>query len=225
MSANDPIRIFLLDDHEVVRRGLRAVIEAEDDLEVVGEAATAEEALARIPPCRPDVAVLDVRLPDGSGIEVCREVRSTQEGVACLMLSSFSGDEVLLSAVMAGASGYLLKDVHGLDLAESIRRAAAGESLLDPRLTQVVLDRIREGPRVDSRLAGLTPQERQVLDLIGQGMTNRQIAGELHLAETTVKNYVSRLLTKMDLPNRSAAAAYIARLEKGTGGPGVPPPA
>lgn len=211
------VRVFLLDDHEVVRRGLRDLLEAEDDLEVVGEAGTAEEAYGRIPATRPDVAVLDVRLPDGDGIEVCREIRSKHPEIQCLMLTSFADDEALFSSIMAGASGYLLKQVKGTDLVGGIRRVGAGESLLDPSLTQKVLERLR-APE-DDELAGLTPQERKILDLIAEGLTNRQIAEAMFLAEKTVKNYVSTVLAKMGMSNRSEAAAYVARLEGGQDDP------
>ncbi|MCL4445554.1 MAG: response regulator transcription factor [Actinobacteria bacterium] len=201
----------------MTRQGLSAIIDGVDDMEVVGVAGTVEEALNRIPACRPDVALLDVRLPDGSGIEVCREIRSIMPEVACLILSAYSGDDAIFSAVMAGAAGYILKDVRVDGLIEDIRKASAGESLLDPKLTQRVLDRIREGPRMDERLTRLTPHERALLDLIGEGMTNREIAAKIHLAETTTKNYVSKILSKLDMPNRAAAAAYVARIHEHDG--------
>ena len=204
------MRVFLLDDHEVVRRGLRDLLEAEEDFEVVGEAGTAEEAYGRIPATRPDVAVLDVRLPDGDGIEVCREIRSRHPEIQCLMLTSFADDEALFSSIMAGASGYLLKQVKGTDLVGGIRRVGAGESLLDPSLTQKVLERLRS-PEEDE-LAGLTPQERKILDLIAEGLTNRQIGERMFLAEKTVKNYVSNLLSKLGMSRRTEAAVYAARL-------------
>lgn len=206
-------RVFLLDDHEVVRRGLKELIDAEDDLDVVGEASTAGMALAGIAEHSPDVAVLDVRLPDGNGVEVCREVRARDPRIGCLMLTSFSDDEALFDAIMAGAAGYLLKDVRGQDLVDAIRRVASGDSLLDPTLTGKVLERLRRGDEEDPRLKSLTEQERRILSLIAEGMTNRQIADQLHLAEKTVKNYVSTILTKMGMSNRSEAAAYVARLE------------
>ena len=190
------VRVFLLDDHEVVRRGVRELLESEDDLEIVGEAGTAEEALRRIPATHPDVAVLDVRLPDGDGVEVCREIRSAHPETACLMLTSFADDEALFSAIMAGAAGYVLKQVRGTDLIDGVRRVGLGESLLDPSLTSRVLERLRQPPAPDE-LAGLTDQERKVLDLIAEGMTNRQIGEQLFLAEKTVKNYVSNLLAKL----------------------------
>ena len=208
-----PTRVFLLDDHEIVRRGLRELLEQESDLEVVGEAGTAEEALGRIPATHPDVAVLDVRLPDGDGVEVCREIRSRHPEINCLMLTSFSDDEALLSAIMAGASGYLLKQVKGTDLVDAIRRVAAGESLLDPSMTARVLEHLR-APAEKDELAGLTDQERRVLDLVAEGLTNRQIGERMFLAEKTVKNYVSNLLSKLGMSRRSEAAAYAARLEE-----------
>jgi two-component system, NarL family, response regulator DevR len=206
------IGVFLLDDHEVVRKGLRALVEACDDIEIVGEADTVAEALIRIPENHPDVAILDVRLPDGSGVEVCREVRSTSPDIACVMLTSYSDDEALIASIMAGATGYLLKQVGSLDLLDTIRRAGAGESLLDPALTDRVLERLREGPKTDPRLASLTPQERKILDLIAEGYTNRQIAENMFLAEKTVKNYVSNLLAKLGMERRTQAATFAARL-------------
>ena len=211
--ATDRIRIFLLDDHEIVRRGVRELLEAEDDMEVVGEAGTAEQAIARIPPTRPQVAILDVRLPDGDGVEVCREIRSRDPGVACIMLTSFSDDEALMHAIVAGASGYLLKQIRGTDIVNAVRRVAAGESLLDPALTKRVLERFRREPSEDERLARLTNQERRILGLIAEGLTNRQIAEQIHLAEKTVKNYVSNLLTKLGMERRTQAAVFAARLD------------
>ena len=208
------IRVFLLDDHEIVRRGLRELLEAAGDFEVVGEAGTAEEALSRIPATRPQVAVLDVRLPDGDGVEVCREVRSRNPEIACLMLTSFADDEALFEAIMAGAAGYLLKQVRGNDLVEAIRSVAAGQSLLDPTLTQKVLERIRTGVVEDERLSQLTEQETKIFELIGEGLTNRQIAERVHLAEKTVKNYVSNLLMKLGMERRTEAAAFAARLDE-----------
>jgi len=207
------IRVFLLDDHEVVRRGLAELIGLEDDLEVVGEAGTATDALHRIPAARPDVAVLDVRLPDGSGVEVCRDIRAAFPDVRCLMLTSYADDEALFAAIMAGASGYVLKDIRGNDLVEAIRSVAAGHSLLDPGVTQRVLERLRHGDHQDARLEGLTEQERKILELIGEGLTNRQIGERLHLAEKTIKNYVSSLLAKLGMERRTQAAAFVARLE------------
>ncbi len=206
-------RVFLLDDHEVVRRGLRDLLEAEDDLEVTGEAATADEALARIPATRPDVAVLDVRLGEGGdGVQVCREIRSRHPEIRCLMLTSFADDEALFAAIMAGASGYVLKQVRGNDLVEAVRCVGRGESLLDPALTGKVLERLRAKPAELDELAGLTDQERRILELIAEGHTNRQIADSIFLAEKTVKNYVSNLLAKLGMSRRTEAAAYAARL-------------
>jgi len=210
------IRVFLLDDHEIVRTGLRSLLEAEEDVEVVGEASTAAEALARIPPTRPHVAILDVRLPDGSGIEVCREVRSNSSEVACLMLTSYADDEALFAAVMAGASGYVLKQVGASSLVEDVRKVAAGESLLDPDLTGRVLERIRRQPDEDPLLATLTVQERRILDLVADGQTNRQIAAAMFLAEKTVKNYVSNLLSKLGVDRRTQAATYATRVAERT---------
>ena len=205
------IRVFLLDDHEVVRRGLRELLEAEGDIEVVGEAGTAEEALGRIPPTKPDVAVLDVRLPDGDGVEVCRTIRSAHPEIACLMLTSFADDEALMSAIMAGAAGYVLKQVRGSDLVDGVRRVGRGESLLDPAVTHRLFDRLRTQPAEDE-LSALTEQERRILDLISEGLTNRQIGERMFLAEKTVKNYVSNLLAKLGMSRRTEAAVYAARL-------------
>jgi len=211
---DQPIRVFLLDDHEVVRRGLFELLSVAEDLDVVGEASTAAEALARIPALRPDVAVLDVRLPDGNGVEVCREVRSSLPDTRCLMLTSYADDEALFDAIMAGASGYTLKNIRGNDLVSAIRDVAAGKSLLDPQATARVLERLRGGRQEDQRLASLTAQERRILDLIGEGMTNRQIGEHMHLAEKTVKNYVSSLLAKLGMERRTQAASYITRVHE-----------
>ncbi|WP_221348402.1 response regulator [Streptomyces beigongshangae] len=217
MHEEGKITVFLLDDHEVVRRGVHELLSMEDDIEVVGEAGTAADAMARIPATRPDVAVLDVRLPDGSGVEVCREIRSRDESVKCLMLTSYADDEALFDAIMAGASGYALKAIRGDELLSAIRDVAAGKSLLDPEATARVLERLRDGggPKGDSRLANLTDQERRILDLIGEGLTNRVIGERLHLAEKTIKNYVSSLLAKLGMERRAQAAAYVARLQAG----------
>ncbi len=211
VTENGTIRVFLLDDHEVVRRGVFELLSLEADIDVVGEAGSAAEALVRIPATRPQVAVLDVRLPDGSGVEVCREIRAAMPDVRCLMLTSFSDDEALFDAIMAGASGYVLKDIRGSDLVGAVRDVASGKSLLDPAATARVLERLRGGGRQDDRLASLSEQERKILDLIGEGMTNRQIGESLHLAEKTVKNYVSSLLAKLGMERRTQAAAYVAR--------------
>lgn len=205
----ESVSVFLVDDHEVVRQGLRTLLE-DAGLRVVGEASTAAEAVRRIVATRPQVAVLDVQLPDGTGIDVCREVRSLVPETACLMLTSFDDDDALFAAIMAGAAGYLLKQIRGLALVESVQRVAAGESLLDPKVTARVLERIRSGPRMDPRLAALTDQERRILDLIAEGLTNRQIGTRLGLAEKTIKNYVSSLLAKIGLQSRTQAALFIA---------------
>ena len=207
------IRVFLLDDHEVVRRGLAELIGLEEDLVVVGEAGTVADAMHRIPAARPDVAVLDVRLPDGSGVEVCRDIRTDLPDVRCLMLTSYADDEALFAAIMAGAAGYVLKDIRGNDLVEAIRSVAGGKSLLDPGATQRVLERLRNGTHHDNRLDALTDQERRILLLIGEGLTNRQIGERMHLAEKTVKNYVSNLLAKLGFSRRTEAAVFVARLE------------
>ena len=212
-SERQRIRVFLLDDHEIVRRGLRDLLEDSGRIEVVGEAGSAAEAMSRIPPTRPDVAVLDVRLPDGDGVSVCRDVRSRHPEIQCLMLTSFSDDEALFQAIMAGASGYLLKQIKGPDIVDAIVRVAAGQSLLDPAVTARVLERLRTPPEEDERLASLTGQERKVLALIAEGLTNRQIGERIHLAEKTVKNYVSNLLAKLGMERRTQAAVFAARLE------------
>jgi two-component system response regulator DevR len=205
-------RVFLLDDHEIVRRGLRELLEAEDDFEVVGEAGTAEEALFRIPATRPHVAVLDVRLPDGDGVEVCRDVRSRHPEVQCLILTSFADDEALFSAILAGASGYVLKQVKGTDLIDGVRRVAQGQSLLDPAVTARVLERLRAPQPRAVEVEHLSEKERRILNLIAEGLTNRQIGERMFLAEKTVKNYVSNVLMKLGMSRRSEAAAYAARL-------------
>ena len=216
------VRVFLLDDHEIVRRGVRELLEANDDIEVVGEAGTAEEGMARIPAVKPDVAVVDMRLPDGNGVEVCREVRSRDESIQCLILTSFADDEALFDSIMAGAAGYLLKQIKGTDLVDAIRRVATGQSLLDPNVTARVLERLRKGPEEDERLARLTEQERKILDLIAEGLTNRQIGERMFLAEKTVKNYVSNLLSKLGMERRTEAAVFAARLERPSGSKAPP---
>ena len=209
--ADKPIRVFLLDDHEVVRRGLKELLEADGDIVIVGESGLAQEAARRIPALRPDVAVLDGRLPDGSGIDVCREVRSAHPEIAALILTSYDDDEALFSAIMAGAAGYVLKQIRGNDLVDAVRRVAAGQSLLDPAVTARVLDRLRAGPEEDKALAPLTDQERRILELIGEGLTNRQIAERMFLAEKTVKNYVSSLLGKLGMERRTQAAVFAVK--------------
>jgi two-component system, NarL family, response regulator DevR len=212
------ISVFLLDDHELVRTGLKTVFEAEPDITVVGEAGSAAEALVRIPAVRPDVAILDVRLPDGEGVTVCREIRSTVDPPpACLMLTSYSDDDALFGAIMAGAAGYMLKQVSGRALAGAVRTVAAGGSLLDVNLTASVLNRLRgETTAPDPRYAQLSAQEKRVLDLVGEGLTNRQIAARLFLAEKTVKNYVSSVLHKLGVERRTSAAVYLSQRNTGS---------
>jgi DNA-binding NarL/FixJ family response regulator len=208
------ISVFLLDDHELVRTGLKTVFESEEDIEVAGEAGTAAEALVRIPQVRPDVAILDVRLPDGQGVEVCREIRSTVEPPpACLMLTSYSDDDALFGAIMAGAAGYMLKQVSGRSLIDAVRTVAVGGSLLDATLTASVMNRLRgeTASAPDPRYEQLSPQERRVLDLVAEGLTNRQIAERLFLAEKTVKNYVSSVLHKLGVERRTSAAVYVSQ--------------
>ncbi|NEA46153.1 response regulator transcription factor [Streptomyces sp. SID10815] len=203
------IRVFLLDDHEVVRRGVHDLLSDETDIEVVGEAGTVEQALVRVPALRPDVAVLDVRLPDGDGVTVCRELRSRLPELACLMLTSFDDEEALLDSIMAGASGYVLKQIQGSDLVSAVRTVARGQSLLDPSATTKLMARLRGGPRQEEQpdaLPGLTEREREILALIGEGLTNRQIGQRLYLAEKTVKNHISRLLAKLGVERRIQAA-------------------
>jgi DNA-binding NarL/FixJ family response regulator len=206
-----PIRVFILDDHELVRRGMHDLLSGEADIDVVGEAGLAAEALRRIPALLPDVAILDARLPDGHGVDVCRDIRSLHPDIACLMFTSYDDDEALLAAIMAGASGYVLKQIRGTDFVDAVRRVAAGQSLLDPAVTRTVLARIRQTEhREDDPLAALTDQERRVLELIAEGLTNRQIGERLFLAEKTVKKYVSSLLAKLGLQRRAQAVAYAA---------------
>jgi two-component system response regulator DevR len=214
-TSQQSIRVFLMDDHELVRRGLVDLLKSEPDLVVVGEAGTAADALRRIPGAKPDVALLDGRLPDGSGIDVCREIRSADPSIRCLILTSFDDDEALFAAIMAGASGYLLKEVGGSNLVAGIRQVAAGQSLIDPAVTQKLLDRLRNPVKESSKLDQLTPREREILDLITDGYTNRQIGQKLFLAEKTVKNYVSILLTKLGMQRRTQAAVYGASIRHG----------
>ena len=208
------IRVFLLDDHEIVRKGLRQLLEANEGFEVGGEAATAEDACGGIPATSPDVAVLDVQLPDGTGVEVCREVRSKNPELCALMLTSYDDDQALFDSIMAGASGYVLKQINGNELIGAIKAVAAGKSLLDPDVTRRVLDRLRRGEEEDSLIAQLTPQERKNFDLIGEGLTNKQIGERMFLAEKTVKNYVSNVLAKLGMHRRTEVAAYAARLDE-----------
>jgi DNA-binding NarL/FixJ family response regulator len=209
------ISVFLLDDHEIVRRGVRDMLEAEGDIKVIGEAGTAAAALARIPALRPEVAVLDVRLPDGDGVTVCREIRSRLPAVACLMLTSFADDDALMDAVLAGAAGYVLKQIRGSDLVGAVRTVATGQSMLDSKAAGQLMARLRSQSGQSARpgpLARLTPQEKRILELIGEGLTNRQIGERLFLAEKTVKNYISGLFAKLGMERRTQAAAYAARL-------------
>ncbi|GAA3303062.1 MULTISPECIES: response regulator [Dactylosporangium] len=206
------IRVYLLDDHEVVRFGLRELLEREGDIEVIGESGSAVEAAHRIPALRPDVAVLDGRLPDGSGIDVCRDVRSIDPTINALILTSYDDDEALFAAIMAGAAGYVLKQIHGTDLVDAVRRVAAGQSLLDPAVTARVLERIRNGPQEPDEFKHLTEQERKILVLVAEGLTNREIAERMFLAEKTVKNYVSSLLAKLGLERRTQAAVLASKL-------------
>ena len=209
-----PIRLFLLDDHEIVRRGLADLLNSEDDLEVVAEASTCEEALRRMPAVLPDVAILDGRLPDGSGIDVCRQIREQHPEVRCLILTSYDDDDAIFDAVLAGASGYVLKQIRSTNLIEAVRQVAAGQSLLDPSVTARVLQRIRDGKREDERLATLNAQERKILVLIAEGLTNRQIGERLFIAEKTVKNNVSSLLSKLCMQRRTQAAVFGATLNE-----------
>ncbi len=205
------MRVYLLDDHDVVREGLRFLLERHD-IEVIGESATAAEATARIPALRPDVAVLDARLPDGSGIEVCRAIRSIDPSIKALILTSYDDDEALFSAIMAGASGYVLKEIKSSDLVNAITQVAAGNSLIDPSLTARVLERVRNGPATAPELADLTDQELKLLGYIAEGMTNRQIGEHMFLAEKTIKNYVSSILAKLGLERRTQAAVLASKL-------------
>ena len=211
MTDQPKIRVFLLDDHEVVRRGVADLLESAGDIEIVGEAGTAAQAMARVPALNPQVAVVDVQLPDGNGVTVCRDLRSDFPDLKCLMLTSFEDDEALLDAIVAGASGYVLKQIRGTDLIGAVRTVANGGSLLDPSATARVMERIRKEANKSEPLSELTEQERKILDLIGEGMTNRQIGAELFLAEKTVKNYVSSILSKLGLQRRTQAAVLVTR--------------
>jgi DNA-binding NarL/FixJ family response regulator len=206
------IRAYLLDDHEVVRTGLREMLERDGDIEIVGESGSAVQATARIPALRPDVAILDARLPDGSGIDVCRDVRSVEPSIQALILTSYEDDEALFAAIMAGAAGYVLKQIRGTDLVDAVRTVAAGRSLLDPAVTARVLDRIRQGPDQPDELRHLTDQERRILMLVAEGLTNRAIAERMRLSDKTVKNYVSSVLAKLGMHRRTEAAVLAAKL-------------
>jgi two-component system response regulator DevR len=214
MTKPNPIRVYLLDDHEVVRQGLRVLLEGAGDIEVVGESGSAKEATSRIPALGPDVAVLDARLPDGSGVEVCRAVRSVDPGINALILTSYDDDEALFAAIMAGAAGYVLKEIKGTDLVSAVRHVAGGGSLIDPGLTARVLQRVRDGHATAPELADLTEQELKLLGHIAEGLTNRQIGEKMFLAEKTVKNYVSSILSKLGLERRTQAAVLATRLLK-----------
>ncbi|MGK5731019.1 response regulator [Streptomyces sp. URMC 124] len=227
-SPGGPVRVFLLDDHEVVRRGVHDLLDAEDDIVVVGEASSVAHALARGPALRPDVAVLDVRLPDGDGITVCRELRSRMPGLACLMLTSFDDDDALLDAIMAGAAGYVLKQIKGSDLVSAVRTVASGQSMLDPATTTRLMAGLRgegEAGPGDERLAELSPRERDILALIGDGLTNRQIGKSLFLSEKTVKNHISRLLAKLGVERRIQAAVLATQAGGAAGAAGAGPAA
>ena len=221
------ITVFLLDDHELIRRGIRTLLESEDDIQVVGEAGSASEAMARIPALRPQVAVVDGRLPDGTGVQVCREIRTADPSIAVLVLTGYDDDDALFAAIMAGASGFVLKQISGGELVDAVRRVAAGQSLLDPAVTSRVLARLRDGPDKDPVARHLTPKEEQILELVGRGLTNRQIADQLDLAEKTVKNYVSIVLGKLGAESRTQAAVLASRRPpsgRADGAHGPPPP-
>lgn len=215
MDTQSKVRVFLLDDHEVVRRGLKELLESDGSIEVVGEAASVAQANARIPAVRPDVAILDARLPDGSGIEVCRQVRSADPSIRAIILTSFDDDDALFAAIMAGAAGYILKQVSGDDLVSAVHKVAQGAALLDPQVTEKVMTRLRQGDQNEpAELKSLSPQERRILDLVAEGLTNRQIGEELFLAEKTVKNYMSSILSKLGLERRTQAAIFVSKLHK-----------
>jgi DNA-binding NarL/FixJ family response regulator len=206
------LTVFLVDDHEVVRRGLIDLLSSDPDLDVIGEAGSAAQAMAQIPALRPDVAVLDVRLPDGNGIELCRDLLSAMPDLRCLMLTSFTSDEAMLDAILAGASGYVVKDIKGMELAKAIKDVGAGRSLLDNRAAAALMSKLRGAAERTDPLSGLTDQEKVLLDLLGEGLTNKQIAARMFLAEKTVKNYVSRLLAKLGMERRTQAAVFISKL-------------
>jgi two-component system, NarL family, response regulator DevR len=207
------LQVMLVDDHEVVRQGLRALLEAEEDIEVVSEAGGGTEAIANARVHKPDVVVMDVRMPDVNGIEACRELRDENSDIQVIMLTSYSDDEALFNSIMAGAAGFVLKQIRGRDLVDAIRTVGTGQSLLDPGVTQRVLERLRKAKfeEKDPKLARLSPQEERILDMIGEGLTNRQIAEEIHLSDKTVKNYVSTILQKLEVARRAEAASYVAR--------------
>jgi two-component system, NarL family, response regulator DevR len=208
------VNVFLVDDHELVRRGLIDLVSSDPELQVIGEASSVSEAMARIPALRPDVAVLDVRLPDGNGIELCRDLLSRLPGLRCLMLTSFTSDEAMLDAILAGASGYVIKDIKGMDLTHAIKEVGAGHSLLDNRAAAVLMAKLREAADHSDPLNGLSDQEKILLELVGEGLTNKQIAARMFLAERTVKNYVSRLLAKLGMERRTQAAVFISKIDQ-----------
>jgi DNA-binding NarL/FixJ family response regulator len=208
------VTVFIVDDHEVVRRGLIDLLSTDPGLDVIGEAGSVAQALARIPALKPDVAVLDVRLPDGNGIELCRELLSKTPDLRCLMLTSFTSDEAMLDAILAGASGYVVKDIKGMELAKAIKEVGAGKSLLDNRAAAALMAKLRGAAETSDPLSGLTDQERVLLDLLGEGLTNKQIAARMFLAEKTIKNYVSRLLAKLGMERRTQAAVFVSRLDR-----------
>jgi two-component system response regulator DevR len=214
------LRVFLVDDHEVVRRGVGELIDEEPDLQVVGQACSVSQALARVPALRPDVVVLDVRLPDGNGVELCRELRCRMPELNCLMLTSFTDEQAMMDAVLAGAAGYVIKDIKGMELVSAIRTVGQGRSLLDNRAAAALMSRLRTSVQQPGPLAGLTEQERTLLELIGEGLTNRQIATRMFLAEKTVKNYVSRLLTKLGMQRRTQIAVLATQLRNQKPRPG-----
>lgn len=216
------VKVFLVDDHEVVRRGLSDLLASDPDLQIVGEAGTVAEAKARIPALQPDVAVLDVRLPDGNGIELCRDLVSDHPDLRCLMLTSFTSDEAMLEAILAGASGFVVKDIKGMELARAIKEVGAGKSLLDNRAAAALMAKLRGATTRDDPLSGLTEQERTLLGLLSEGLTNRQIAARMFLAEKTVKNYVSRLLAKLGMERRTQAAVFASKLNQRSGPPSTP---
>lgn len=208
------VTVFLVDDHELVRRGLIDLLSADPELQVIGEAGSVSHALAQIPALRPDVAVLDVRLPDGNGVELCRDLLARMPDLRCLMLTSFTSEEAMLDAILAGASGYVVKDIKGMELARAIKDVGAGRSLLDNRAAAALMAKLRESAEQSDPLSGLTAQERTLLGLIGEGLTNKQIAARMFLAEKTIKNYVSRLLAKLGMERRAQAAAFVSRLNQ-----------
>jgi DNA-binding NarL/FixJ family response regulator len=216
------LKVFLVDDHEVVRRGVAELIEVEEDLSIIGQAATAAEALARVPALQPDVAVLDIRLPDGNGVELCRDLRSKMPDLNCLMLTSYTDEQAMLDAILAGAGGYVIKDIKGMELVEAIRTVGSGKSLLDNRAAAALMSRLRATVAKPGPLAGLSEQERTLLDLLGEGLTNRQISERMFLAEKTVKNYVSRLLAKLGMERRTQAAVLATELRDKEHRPGQP---